>query len=170
MAPRFFEEISLALPIEPGSLGIDALVRGGGWVLPRWGVGGKLVIPLLSSTVHSGVNSADVSIALLGAELSRMLVDGHALRVVARAGIALAWLRTSGTATPPYTSTSDSALAALPSLALQLELPVSERLRLSFGAELGLALPKLEVAFAAEPVAVWARPLGLLSLGISLDL
>jgi hypothetical protein len=151
-------------------LGVDFLVRGGGWVLPRWGIGGKLVIPLLASTLRSGTNSANVSILLAGAELSLRLVDAHALRLVTRAGLALAWLRATGEASAPYTSSSDSALAALPSLALQLELPVAERARVSLGVELGVAVPELELAFAGQPVAHWARPLGLLSAGVSFDL
>lgn len=167
---RLFEELALAVPIEPGSLGIDALVRGGYWFHPRWGLGAKLVIPLLPSTVHSGVNSADVSLALGGAELSLLVVRAHALRLLTRAGLALAWLRATGEASAPYTSGSDNALAALPSLATQAEFSVSTRVRVSFGAEIGLTVPKLEVVFASQPVAHWARPFGLLSAGVSFDL
>ncbi|HEX2671389.1 MAG TPA: hypothetical protein VHM25_10985 [Polyangiaceae bacterium] len=167
---RFFEELALALPIEPGSVGVDALVRGGYWLTPRWGVGGKLVIPMLASKLRSGENSADVSLALGGAELSLIVVEAHPLRLLTRAALALAWLRASGEASAPYTSGSDSTLAALPSLAAQLEWRATERVSLSLGAELGLAVPELEVVFASQPVAHWARPFGLLSAGVSLGL
>jgi len=167
---RFFEELALALPIEPGSLGLDALVRGGYWLGPRWGIGGKLVIPLLASKLRSGENSADVSLALGGVELSLLVVEAHRLRLLTRAGLALAWLRATGEASSPYTSGSDSTLTALPSLAAQFELNVSERASLSLGAELGLAVAELEIVFAGQPVAHWARPFGLLSAGVRFGL
>lgn len=169
VSPRFFGELALAIPLEMNSPGLDAVLRGGWWALPRLSVGGKLGIPLLGSRLESGRNSANISTTLFGAELSLLVVDARALRLIANAGLALAWLRATGQPVAPYTNTPDSAFAALPSLGSELGLILGAHSHLCFGADLGIALPKLEIAFAGKQVATWGRPFGLLFAGVGLD-
>jgi hypothetical protein len=164
-----FETIAVAVPIEAASPGIDVLARGGFSLSPRWALGGKLVVPLLSSSVQSGINGASLATALLGPELSLRVVNARALELKATAGLALVWLHTTGMASAPYTSRTDSALTALPSLGAEAGLRLTAGSRLCLAGELGVAVPKLEVVFAGHPVQNWGRPLGLVSLGLSRD-
>jgi hypothetical protein len=133
-------------------------------------VGGKLLLPLLPSTIKSQGNAATLSATLLGAELTLLVLETQALRLGTHAGLALAWLRAVGQPTTGYTNTPDGAFAALPSLGGQLDVYSGRRLRVCFGAELGIALPSVEIAFAGQGVAPWGRPLTLVSAGVGLDL
>jgi hypothetical protein len=168
-SPRFFEELAPMMALQGGSPGIEALIRGGFWLLPRFAVGGKLAIPLLPSTLKSQGNAATLSTTIVGAELTLLVLQTRALRVGAEAGLALAWLRAVGQPTFGHTNTPDSAFAALPSLGSQLDVFWGSRWHACFGAELGIALPGVEIAFAGRGVAPWGRPLGLLSAGVGLD-
>jgi hypothetical protein len=162
-------EVAIAMPLEPGGPGVDALFRCRWPVATRLGLGGLLAIPVLSSTVRSGPNSASVSAFLLGAELTTVVVDTRALRVLTTAGFAAALLRTQGVATAPYTAQSDSALVGVPLTGVELAPLISDRFRLCLGGLAGLALPKAEIAFAGKQVGTWGRPLGLLSVAVSAD-
>jgi hypothetical protein len=157
------------IAFQGGSPGIDALIRGGFWLLPRFALGGKLGLPLLPSTVKSQGNAATLSATIVGAELTLLVLQTQALRLGADAGLALAWLRAVGQPTLGYTNTPDSAFAALPSLGSQLDVYWGSRWHACFGAELGIVLPRVEIAFAGQRVAPWGRPLGLLSSGVGLD-
>lgn len=165
----FFEELAPMLTLQAGSPGVDALIRAGFWALPRWAVGGKLAIPLLPSTVRSQGNAATLSATLVGAELTLLVLETHTLRLGAHGGLALAWLHAVGQPTTGYTNTPDNAFAALPSLGAQLDVRLAGRWHACFGAELGVALPRVEVAFAGQRVAPWGRPLALFSSGLGLD-
>ncbi|HET7539071.1 MAG TPA: hypothetical protein VFK05_04340 [Polyangiaceae bacterium] len=163
---RYFQEIAAALPAQPGSLGLDLLLRARQRFGQTFGVGVKLVVPLVPSTVSSGGNAADVSASLFGVELSALLLTTRLVTFGAHAGVSLLWLSASGQAQPPYTDGVDRAFAALPSVGGELGVRVNEHVRLCLGAELGVAVPKLELAFAGQNVTSWARPLALFSAGV----
>jgi hypothetical protein len=101
--------------------------------------------------------------------LTLLVLETQALRLGTHAGLALAWLRAVGQPTSGYTNTPDSAFAALPSLGGQLDVHWGSRWHGSFGAELGVALPRVEIAFAGRRIAPWGRPLALFSSGVGLD-
>jgi hypothetical protein len=166
---RWVAAASVAMPIEPGGPGLDALLHARWLPTSRFGIGLALDVPLVKSTLSSGVNSAKVSAALVAAELSVALFDARALRLTALGGVALAWIRTEGDATTPYTSQSDDAWAALPLLGAEIAPRLSERVHACLGARAGLALPKPDIEFAGERVATWGQPLVLLSAGIAID-
>jgi hypothetical protein len=164
---RFLQQLAVAVPVQPGSLGLDVLLRARLRFGATYGFGVKLVLPAVPSTVSSGGNAADVSASLLGVELSALLVTMPLITFGAHAGISALWLSASGHAHAPYTDRVDRKLAALPSLGSELGFRLTKHVRLCLGAELGVALPKLELAFAGESVATWARPLALLSAGVA---
>jgi hypothetical protein len=159
---------SAAMPLGTGGPGLDALLNARWLLTSRLGVGLVLDVPIVKSTLSSGVNSANVSAVLAGAELSVALFDSRALRLTAIGGVALAWIRTEGEATPPYTSESDDAWAALPLVGAELAPRLSERLYASLAARAGVTSPKPDIEFAGEHVATWGQPLVLLSAGIGM--
>jgi hypothetical protein len=166
---RWVAAASVAMPLGTGGPGLDALLYARWLLSSRFGIGLALDVPLVRSTLSSGVNSAKVSAALLEAELSVALFDSRALRVMAVGGVALAWIRTDGEATPPYTSKSDDAWAALPLLGAELAPRLSERVHACLGARAGFALPKPDIDFAGERVATWGQPLVLVSAGVGME-
>lgn len=167
---RFVASASLAVPVESNGPGVDAWLQGRWLATSRVGIGAALGLPIASSTVRSGINSASLSAALAAAEVSFALIDSSAVQWTANADIAAAWLHTNGAATAPYTSQSDEALVALPLLGTEIAPRLSGRVSLCFGARGGLTLPKPQISFAGRNVASWGRPLGLFSAGLSVDL
>jgi len=163
---RFFQEVAAAIPVQPGSLGLDLLLRARLRFGSTYGLGVKLAVPVVSSTVSSGGNSADVSASLIGAELSALVVTTPFATVSAHAAMSLLWLSATGQAQAPYTDRVDRKLAALPSLGSELGFRLTKHWRLCLGGEIGVALPKLEVAFAGQSVATWGRPFALISAGV----
>ena len=163
---RFLQELAAAVPLQPGSLGLDLLLRARVRIAASYGVGAKLVLPLVQSTVSSGGNAADVTASLFGVELSGRFVTTPLATLDAHAGFSLVWLSASGRAQAPYTDRVDRKLAALPSLGSELGFRLTKHVRLCLGAELGVALPKLELAFAGQSVATWGAPLALFSAGL----
>ena len=163
---RFFQQLAAAVPLQPGSLGLDLLLRARARIAASYGIGAKLVLPLVQSTVSSGGNAADVSASLFGVELSGRFVTTPLATLDAHAGVSMVWLSASGRAQAPYTDRVDRKLAALPSLGSELGFRLTKHVRLCLGAELGVALPKLELAFAGQSVATWGRPLALFSAGL----
>jgi hypothetical protein len=166
---RWVAAASVAMSLGTGGPGLDAWLNARWLLTSRLGIGLGLDVPLVGSTLSSGVNSAKVSAALLDAELSVAFFDSRALRLVAIGGIALAWIRTEGEATAPYTSQSDHAWAGLPLLGAEIAPRFSERVHGCLGARAGVALPKPDIQFADERVATWGQPLVLLSAGIGVD-
>jgi hypothetical protein len=163
---RFFQELAAAVPVQAGSLGLDLLLRARLRFATSYGLGVKLVLPVVPSIVSSGGNAADVSASLFGVELSALIVTTPLATFVAHAGLSVLFLRASGQAQAPYTDRVDRSLAALPSLGSELGFRLTEHVRLGLGAELGFALPKLELAFAGQSVATWGRPFALFSAGL----
>jgi len=164
---RFLQELAAAIPVQPGSVGLDVLLRARLRFGATYGLGLKLVLPVVASTVSSGGNAADVSASLFGVELSALLMTTPLITFGAHAGISALWLSATGQAHAPYTDRVDRKLAALPSLGSELGFRLTKHVRLCLGAELGVAFPKLELAFAGQSVATWARPFALLSAGVA---
>ena len=168
---RYVEEVALALPLDRGTLGLDAVARAGAWVSGNLGVGAKVVIPILDAQAKQGANSANLSTTWFGAELWYLAWSAPEASVAAHAGLALAWLRAQGEASAPaYTAQSVHAFAALPSLGFRARRHVIGNWSVSLSGELGTALPKFDVVFAGQRVGTWSEPVGLVSLGASLDL
>ena len=166
---RWEAAASAAMPLGTGGPGLDALLNARWLLTSRLGIGVALDVPVVKSTLNRGVNSANVSAALLGAELSVAMLDTRALRLMAIGGVALAWIRTEGEATSPYTSETDDAWAALPLLGAEIAPRLSERLHAALAARAGVALPKPDIHFASERVATWGQPLVLLSAGAGME-
>jgi len=163
---RFSQELAAAFPLQQGSLGLDLLLRSRLRLGATYGLGVKVVLPLVPSTVSSGTNAAEVSASLFGVELSALFVTTSLATFSAHAGLSLLWLKASGEAPAPYTNRTDGGLSALPSLGSGLGFRLSEHVRLCLGAELGVALPTQELSFAGQTVATWGRPFALLSTGV----
>jgi len=163
---RFFQELAAAVPLQPGSLGLDLLLRARMRFGATYGLGVKLALPIVPSTLSSAGNVAEVSTSLFGAELSALFVTTPFARLSGYAGVSVFSLSASGQATAPYTDRVDRKWAALPSFGSELGFRVTKNLRLCLGAELGVAWPKLELVFAGQRVATFGRPFALLSAGL----
>ena len=164
---RFFQELAGAVPLQQGSLGLDLLLRARYRFGRSFGLGMKLVLPIVPSTLSSGSNAADMASSLFGLEISAVLLATRPATLDAHAGLSVLLLSASGNAQPPYTNRVDRQWSAFPSLGTELAFRLTQHLRLCLGAELGIAVPELEVAFAGQRVASWARPLSLLSVGVA---
>jgi hypothetical protein len=169
-APRVVVGAEIAVPFQPGGPGVDLGVRGRWMALAQLGFGGFLDVPVASSTVTGQEGSAALSATLFGAEATYTARPISALAVEASAGLALAWVRTSGFAATGFQGKSADALRGLPIFGLALSPRLAERVHLCLGGHLGFTLSRLDIRFADRPVATWGRPLGVASLGVNLDL
>jgi hypothetical protein len=168
-SPRFTAEAGVAIPVQTGGAGADLALRAR-WMATRIvGVGAIVSVPVASPSIASTQGSASVSAALFGAEITAVFLDIRPIRLAAHAGLALAWLRTTGTASAPYMGQSSSLVTSLPFAGIEIAPPVSDRVRLCFAADVGVSAPRADITFAGETVASWGRPLGLFSGGISVD-
>lgn len=166
---QFFQELAGAIPVGPGSQALDLLVRARRRLGQNYAVGGKLVLPLVPSAVEFAGNSADVSASLFGAELAISALTTRVVSFGVHAGFGLLWLSASGKAQAPYTGRVEHRWAALPSVGSELAVRVTRHLRLCLGAELGVSVPRLQLSFAGQHVASWARPLALFSAGVGVE-
>ncbi|HEY3255171.1 MAG TPA: hypothetical protein VGJ91_14525 [Polyangiaceae bacterium] len=164
---RFFQELAVGIPRQPGSLGLDLLLRTRLRFGSTYGLGAKLVLPVVSSTVSSGGNQADVSASLFGVEVSVLLATTRLITFGAHAGLAAVSLSANGHARAPYTDRVERKPAVLPSLGGELGFRLTEHVRWCLGAELGVALPQLELSFAGQNVATWGQPFALFSTGMA---
>jgi hypothetical protein len=168
-APRFVLGAHVEVPFQPGGAAASLGLRARWMALPVLGVGAFASVPLAGTTVKASEGSASIAAPLFGADLAAVTDLTRWLRLGATAGIALAWVRTSGFASEPYHGTTSNVVSALPLLGVEIAPRLTERVRLVLGGRLGFSLPRVDIAFAGRPVAVWGRPLGLLSLGVSVD-
>jgi len=168
--PRLVVDAAVAVPLEPGGPGVDLALRARWMVTQRIGVGGLVSVPIVGSTVSSTEGSASSSAAILGAEISAVLLDARRVRLAASAGLGAAWLRTAGFASAPYTGRPDSLVSALPFLGVEVAPRLTDHLRLYLGGHAAISLPGADIVFAGRSVATWGRPLGLLAAGVSLEL
>jgi hypothetical protein len=133
------------------------------------GVGARVSVPVLGSTVSSQEGHASVAATLFGVEATAVVLDAHYVRLSAYAGLAAAWLRTSGFASAPYVGQSDAAVTALPFLGVEVAPRLADRVHLHLAGDVGASLPRADVSFAGHTVASWGRPLGMGSAGVSVD-
>jgi hypothetical protein len=133
------------------------------------GLGALVSVPVSGSTVSAPEGSASVSAAILGAEVSAVLLDARLVRLAVSAGAGAAWLRTSGTATPPYQGRSAGGVTGLPFAGVEVAPRLVGQVRLHLGGHAAVSLPRADVSFAGRTVTTWGRPLGLLSGGVSVD-
>ncbi len=92
------------------------------------------------------------------------------MRLAASAGLALAWVRTSGFAEAPYQGKATSVLGAAPLFGAEIAPRLTERTSLYLDGRLGFALSPVDISFAGRPVATWGRPLAMAAIGVSIDL
>lgn len=168
--PRFLVAADLAVPFQPGGPGLNLGLRGRWTMVEHLGLGAFVSVPLLGSTVRAAEGSASLSAALFGLDLALAARPTPRLRLAASAGLALAWLRTSGLASPPYTGKALDAVFALPVVGAEIAPRLAGPLSLFVEGRLGVALPRADLVFAGRPVATWGRPLGLLAAGVAVDL
>ena len=168
-ASRVVVSAAVAVPLQPGGPGVDVALRGRWMATRALGLGAIVSVPIAGSTVTSTEGSSSVAAALFGAELSAVLLESRSLRLAASAGVAVAWLRTSGSASAPYAGRSDSVVTGLPFLGVEIAPRLADRVRLYLGGHAAVSLPRADIAFNGKTVASWARPLGILSGGVSVD-
>jgi hypothetical protein len=167
---RFVVGADLAIPFQPGGPGLDLGLRGRWMATQVLGLGAFVRVPLAGSTVTASEGSASVSVPLFGADLTASAEPVSWLRLSASAGLALAWVRTSGFATPPFQGQPSNVAVALALAGAGIAPRITDRLHLCFDGQAGVSLPKADIAFAGHTVATWGRPLGLLSAGVGVDL
>lgn len=166
---RFAVSVSVAVPFQAGGPGVDLGLRGRWMATPVLGVGAFADIPLLGSTLKAAEGAASVSSFLFGGELIVAALPAGRVRVTASPGLAVAWLRTSGTASSPYRGRGVDAAVALPMIGVEVAPRIADRVRLCLDGHAGFSIPRTGIVFAGRAVATWGRPLGLLSAGVGVD-
>jgi hypothetical protein len=167
--PRFDAGAAVSVPLQVGGAGVDLTVRAR-WMATRVvGVGAVVSVPIAGSTVASTQGSASVTALISGAELSAVVFESRVVRFSASAGCAVAWLRTVGTANAPYVGHSESVVTGLPLAGFEVAPRLVDRVHLTLDGHAAVSAPRADIVFAGHTVATWARPLGLLSAGMSVD-
>jgi hypothetical protein len=170
LRPRFVVGAAFAVPFQPGGPGFDVEIRGRWMAAKVLGVGAFVEVPVAGSTVRAAEGSATISAPLLGADLSVVGNVGPRVRLSGTAGLALAWVRTSGFANAPYYGQPSDVAAALALLGAGVAPRLTGRIHACLDGRVGISVPRVDIAFVGRPVATWGRPLGLLSGGVSVDL
>lgn len=168
--PRFVVGADLAAAFQPGGPALHLGLKTRWMALEHLGVGGFLSVPLVGSTMKAIEGSASLTAPLAGLDVTVVASPTPRARLTASAGLALAWVRTSGFAEAPYRGTTSGVVAALPIFGAGFAPRLTERTSLYVDGRLGFALSRVDISFAGRPVATWGRPLGMLALGLSVDL
>lgn len=168
--PHFVVGAEVAVPFQSGGPGVNLGLDGRWMATEVVGLGAFASVPLAGSMVKGAQGSASVSAPLFGADLTVVGDFLPRVRLSTSAGLGLAWVRTSGFAGAPYTGKPSDVTAALALLGAEVAPRLTERTHLYLAGRLGFSLPRVDIAFAGHTVAVWGRPLGLLSAGVSVDL
>jgi hypothetical protein len=134
--PRFVVGADLAVPFQSGGPGFDVGLRGAWMATHVVGVGAFVMLPVAGSTVKAAEGSASVSAPLFGADLSVGAAVASRLRLSASAGLAVAWVRTSGFAAAPYTGQASNVTAALAIFGAEIAPRLTERTHLCFDGRL----------------------------------
>ncbi len=138
--------------------------------LEHFGLGAFVSVPLAGSTVKAAEGSASLTAPLFGLDLAVVAHPTPHARFAASAGLALAWVRTSGFAEAPYQGKATSVLGAAPIFGAEVAPRLTERTSLYLDGRVGFALSPVNISFAGRPVATWGRPLAMVALGVSIDL
>ncbi len=168
--PRFLVGADLGVPFQPGGPALHLGLKTRWMALEHLGLGGFLSVPLIGSTVKATEGSASLTAPLLGLDVTVVASPTPRVRLTASAGLALAWVRTSGFADAPYQGTTSEVVSALPIFGAGFAPRLTDRTNLYLDGRLGFALSRVDISFAGRPVAAWGRPLGMLALGVSVDL
>ena len=176
-----------AHPVHPGRVGLDAgtlVLFSAGGVPPaldvlfaaRWMPWSGLVVralgalPILSPQVSASEGSATVTASMAGGSVDWRFSEASAWRASVGAGAAVAWVGTSGAATPPNISSSGAAVAVAPFLKAQAARALgTPHVHLGIEGMLGTAFPEVGIHFAGREVAGWGRPLGGVAVVVELD-
>lgn len=167
---RFVVGAELAVPFQPGGPALHLGVKGRWMAMDHLGVGAFVSVPLVGSTVTAAEGSASLTVPLFGLDLAAAASPSPGVRVSASAGLALAWVRSSGFARAPYQGEATDVVGALPIFGAEIAPRLTERTRLYLDGRLGFALSRVDISFAGRPVAIWGRPLGMIAIGVSVDL
>ena len=136
-------------------------------------VGLRTFLPLAEPTVSNDMGRADLAARLFGAEAHTQIrspdPDGHWVAGLSL-GVALAWLRTTGLPSTPFSGHRDDVVTAMPFASAEIARSLGQHLGLRAGALVGMATPPITVRFAGQPVSTWGRPLTSLSLGLDVAL
>jgi hypothetical protein len=162
----------LGLGASPGgpSVGAFLMVRGRWMLHSQIGIGALAGLPLTASKVERAAGEATIRPFLVGAEgYWRLTPPAARFDAGLGAGVLLASLAMSGTASAPFTSTTDHVVTALPFVSAEASPRLFDRVRLRAGALAGAATPQAGVRFAGERVSEWGRPFVLLSAGASVE-
>lgn len=163
--PRFVIGAGFAATLQPGTPGLDLMLRARWMATPAFGLGAFGALPLLKSNLNTNEGSSGQWVALFGPELTTVVVDKRPLRLTASAGVALAWLHTSELASaPPRSGRSNDTTTALPFVGISLGPRLGDRVHLELGGHLGFWLPSANVAIAGR-----GRLMGLFMAGLSID-
>jgi hypothetical protein len=170
-------------PIDGASGGVAAVVRARYPLLTgaflrqtlktQIAAGTRVMLPVVDPAVSNGAGGATLAARIFSVEahLNLASADPDARwEAGLSAGVALAWLRTSGRAQAPFTGRHDDVATALPLVSMEIARRLGTQLRLRAGALVGVAAPDIKVRFAGVPVSTWGRPVVALSLGVDLAL
>jgi hypothetical protein len=168
--PRFVVGADLAVPFQPGGPALHLGLKTRWMATEHLGLGGFLSIPVIGSTVKSTEGSASLTAPLLGLDVTAIANPTSRLALSASAGVALAWVRTSGFAEAPYRGQTTGVVSAAPIVGAGMAPRLTERTSLYLDGRVGIALSPVDISFAGRRVATWGRPLGVLAIGVSVDL
>jgi hypothetical protein len=168
--PRFVVGADLAVPLQPGGPALHLGLKGRWMALEHLGLGAFVSVPLVGSTVKAAEGSASLNAPLFGLDLAAVAHPTPRLRLAASAGLALAWVRTSGFAEAPYQGQATSVVSAAPLFGVEIAPRLTDHASLYLDGQVGFALSRVDISFAGRPVATWGRPLALMALGVSIDL
>ncbi len=176
-ASRFSVTAAIAVPVQLGRPGLDVVLRGR-WMATRViGLGGLVALPLAPSNVDTADGLLDIRALVFGAELSALLLDAPRVGLSVSAGFGGAWLRTTGAtdagapmaASAPTMPLLNNVVTGLPFLGFEIAPRITARVRLVLAGHLGVSTAQASIVQPGQTAGVWGRPLGLFSLGSSVD-
>lgn len=167
---RFVVGAELAVPFQAGGPALHLGLQTRWMATEHLGLGGFISLPLVGSTVKAAEGSASLTAPLFGLDVAAVARLTPRFRLSASAGVALAWVRTSGFAEAPYQGKTTGVVAAVPIVGVGIAPRLTDRTSLTLDGRAGFALSPVDISFAGRSVASWGRPLGMLAIGVSVDL
>jgi len=129
-----------------------------------WSIAVDALLPLSHQTVSAEEGEAEVGTWLvdgvLELEWARLPFGGFRSGI----GAALTVTTMSGKAQPGFASSEDTVTTLAPLARSSFHLDLSRRFRLRSGVAVGVALPRVRVAFGSRHVASWGQPFLVMSL------
>jgi hypothetical protein len=152
-----------------GAPAVDMPLRAQWRPMRGFGIGVRIDVPLVGSTVTGPEGNASVSAVLVGPEFSATWVETRWLRFQQSAGVAVVELHATGHAEPPYHGESVGGTAGLAFLGVEVAPRLTDAIHLSLAGLAGVAPVDADISFAGQVVAKWAHPLGQASVGVDVD-